>query len=113
MRSNEWIFAGIREALEGKDFESIEDANAFLQAKLESGDFSQKKKTVSASLEKAQDIMYDAWDAKEREQIDLAYKALEVPKDRADAYVLLSHEAAASHLLSRFLIDEFLTIGNE
>jgi tetratricopeptide (TPR) repeat protein len=96
MRSNEWIFDDIRKALEGKDFESMEDANAFLQAKLASGDFSQKKKTGTAPLEKAQDIMYDAWDAKGKERIDLAYKALEVSKDCADAYVLLSHEAAAS-----------------
>lgn len=95
MRSNEWVFAATREALEGKDFKSIEDANAFLQAKLAAGDFSPKKKTGMTPLEKAQDIMYDAWDAKGIERIDLAYKALAVSKDCADAYVLLAEEAAA------------------
>lgn len=95
MRSNEWVFAAIREALGGRDFERIGDANAFLQAKLAAGDFSQKKKTGTTPLEKAQDIMYDAWDVKGTDRIDLAYKALAVSKDCADAYVLLSHEAAA------------------
>ena len=96
MRSNERVFAAIREALEEKDFESIEDANAFLQAKLAAGDFSLKKKSGTTPLEKAQDIMYDAWDAKGKERIDLAYKALAVSRDCADAYVLLSHEASAN-----------------
>jgi len=96
MRSNEWIFSAIREALEGRDFESVEDANAFLQAKLAAGDFTQKKKTGSTPLERAQDIMYDAWDAKGSTRIDLAYKALAVSEDCADAYVLLSHEASAN-----------------
>jgi len=96
MRSNERVFAAIREALEGKDFTSIEDANAFLKAKLAAGDFSVNKKTGTTPLERAQDIMYDAWDAKGSARIDLAYKALAVSKDCADAYVLLSHEASAN-----------------
>jgi hypothetical protein len=96
MRSNEWVLAAIRKALEGEDFESIKDANAFLQAKLATGDFSSKKKTGMTPLEKAQDIMFDAWDANGAERIDLAYKALAVSKDCADAYVLLSHEASTN-----------------
>ncbi|MFA5269917.1 MAG: tetratricopeptide repeat protein [Methanoregula sp.] len=96
MRSNEWVFAAIREAFEGKDFASIEDANAFLQAKLADGDFSRKKKTGTTPLERAQDIMYDAWDAKGQERIDLAHKALAVSGDCADAYVLLSHEVSTT-----------------
>jgi len=111
MRSNEWVFAAIREALEGKDFESIEDANAFLQAKLASGDFSQKKKTGTTPLEKAQDIMYDAWDAKGKERIDLAYKALAVSKDCADAYVLLSHEASANLVEAIRFLEEGVSAG--
>lgn len=111
MRSNEWVFAAIREALEGKDFESIEDANAFLQAKLASWDFSQKKKTGTTPLEKAQDIMYDAWDAKGKERIDLAYKALAVSKDCADAYVLLSHEASANLVEAIRFLEEGVSAG--
>jgi tetratricopeptide (TPR) repeat protein len=40
--------------------------------------------------------MYDAWDAQGKVRIDLAYKALSVSDDCADAYVLLSHEAATN-----------------
>jgi tetratricopeptide (TPR) repeat protein len=96
MRSNEWVFAAIQKELDGKDFKSIEEANAFLQEKLASGDFSQKKKAGISPLEKAQDIMYDAWDATGKKRIDLAYKALSVSKDCADAYVLLSHEVSTT-----------------
>lgn len=106
MRSNERIFAAIREALEGKDFSGTEDVNAFLKAKLAAGDFDQITKTGTTPLEKAQDIMYDAWDANGQARIDLAFKALEVSGDCADAYVLLSHEAAADLAESiRFLED--------
>lgn len=111
MRSNERVLAAIREALEGKDFESIEDANAFLQAKLASGDFSQKMKTGTTPLEKAQDIMYDAWDAKGKERIDLAYKALAVSKDCADAYILLSHEASTNLAEAIRFLEEGVSAG--
>ncbi len=96
MRSNERILAAIREALEGREFTSTGDVNAFLKAKLAAGDFDQITKTGTTPLEKAQDIMYDAWDAKGQERINLAYRALEVSGDCADAYVLLSHEASTT-----------------
>lgn len=111
MQSNEWVFAAIREALEGKDFESIDEVNAFLQGKLAAGDFSLRKKTGTTPLEKAQDIMYDAWDAKGKEWIDLAYKALAVSKDCADAYVLLSHEAATSLSEAIRFLEEGVSAG--
>jgi tetratricopeptide (TPR) repeat protein len=111
MRSNEWVFAAIREALEGKDFESIDDANAFLQAKLAAGDFSKKKKTGTTPLERAQEIMYDAWNARGKERTDLAYKALEVSKDCADAYVLLAEEAAVDGAEVIRFLDEGVRAG--
>jgi tetratricopeptide (TPR) repeat protein len=111
MRSNEWVFAAIREALEERDFESIEDANAFLQAKLAAGDFVSKKKTGTTPLEKAQDIMYDAWNAKGSERIELAHKALGVSKDCADAYVLLAEEAAADGAEAILFLEEGVRAG--
>ena len=111
MRSNEPIFAGVQKALEGKDFESNEEINAFLQAKFAAGDFSQKKKAGTTPLEKAQDIMYDAWDATGKERIDLANKALSVSKDCADAYVLLSHEASTTLSESIRLLEDGVAAG--
>jgi len=111
MRSNEWVLAAVRQALEGRDFESIGDANAALQTKLAAGDFSEKQKTGTTSREKAQDIMYDAWGAKGKERIDLAYKALAVSKDCADAYVLLAEEAAADSAEAIRLLQEGVRAG--
>jgi hypothetical protein len=105
MRTNERALSGIHAALAGQQFASIEEANAFLQAQLASGGFPPVNKK-GAPLETAQDIMYDAWDAQGKERIDLAYKALSVSDDCADAYVLLSHEAATNVAESiRFLKD--------
>lgn len=111
MQSNESIFAEVQKALEGKDFKSTEEVNAFLQAKLAAGDFSQKKKVGTTPLEKAQDIMYDAWDATGKERIDLAHKALSVSKDCADAYVLLAHEASTTLAESIRLLEEGVAAG--
>lgn len=46
---------------------------------------------------KAQEVMYDAWDApNQRQRITLARKALDISPLCADAYVLLAQEAAGS-----------------
>jgi tetratricopeptide (TPR) repeat protein len=106
MRANERIFIDIQEALDGQQFESVDDVNAFLRAQLADGSFFPSEKKDATPLEKAQDIMYDAWDAKGKQRIDLAYRALSVSKDCADAYVLLSEEAATNSAEAmRFLED--------
>jgi tetratricopeptide (TPR) repeat protein len=50
--------------------------------------------TAATPLQKAQELMYRAVDARARRRIQLAKKALEVSPDCADAYVLLAEEAA-------------------
>ena len=55
-------------------FDSIEDANAFLQQAL--------------------DRMYAAWNATGRRRVQLARDALALSPNCADAYVLLAEEAA-------------------
>jgi tetratricopeptide (TPR) repeat protein len=48
-------------------------------------------------LKEAQDIIYDAWEVTDpKRRIALAWKALEISPDCADAYVLLAEEAASS-----------------
>jgi tetratricopeptide (TPR) repeat protein len=47
------------------------------------------------ALDRAQEIMYDAWEATTRQQrVTLAKKALKLSRDCADAYVLLAEETA-------------------
>ena len=111
MRTNERELSGIHAALEGQQFESIEEVNAFLRAQLASGGFPPVNKKSATPLEKAQDIMYDAWDAQGKERIDLAYKALSVSKDCADAYVLLAEEAAANIEESIRFLEEGVRAG--
>lgn len=74
-------------------FESIEEANAFLQDLLADG--GPLRRPPETDLERAQDLIYDAWEApKPRERIRMARKALEISPDCADAYVLLADETA-------------------
>jgi tetratricopeptide (TPR) repeat protein len=93
IRANERLFLDIHAAMDGKNFESIDKANAFLEELVAAGGPPRSKKITP--LRTAQDIMYDAWGAEGEERIELAHKALSVSKDCADAYVLLAEEAAA------------------
>jgi tetratricopeptide (TPR) repeat protein len=111
LRAGERALSGIHAALSGQQFESIEEANAFLQAQLASGGLFPERKLGTTPVEKAQDIMYDAWDAQGKERIDLADKALSVSKDCADAYVLLSHEAATTVEESIRFLEEGVRAG--
>ncbi|MFA6332776.1 MAG: hypothetical protein WCX22_07490 [Methanoregula sp.] len=94
MRANERVLSDLHAALADQQFGDIDEANAFLQAQLASGSFSPPRKNGTTPLERAQDIMYDAWDAEGKDRVDLARKALAVSSDCADAYVLLAEETA-------------------
>ena len=93
-RALEKSIGEIHRLMEGKKFNSIDEANAFLQEALSPG------KPLDAPprtpLEKAQEVMYRAWDATGRKRTDLARKALGISADCADAYVLLAEETARS-----------------
>jgi tetratricopeptide (TPR) repeat protein len=76
-----------------QEFDSADEANAFLQNLLNSGE--PLPSTARTPLQQAQDIMYDAWDTPSRSQrIKLAKRALSISEDCADAYLLLSEDAA-------------------
>lgn len=85
--------ADIGRLLAEQEFDSIDEANAFLEGVMASG--SMPKPSARTPLEKAQNMMYDAWEASSgRERVRLAREALEISPDCADAYVLLAEEAA-------------------
>ncbi|MFH1679854.1 MAG: tetratricopeptide repeat protein [Candidatus Eisenbacteria bacterium] len=74
--------------LEEKEFDSIEEANAFLRRQLpERGTPSLRTDTPR---EKAEELFYRALEAEGRLQIKLARQALATDSDCADAYVLLA-----------------------
>jgi tetratricopeptide (TPR) repeat protein len=92
-RVMERTFAEIDRFMAESDFKSLEEANAAIQARF-CGPMDAIPSTASTPLEKAQDLMYQAFDARGRRRIQLARKALEMSRDCADAYVLLAEETA-------------------
>jgi tetratricopeptide (TPR) repeat protein len=85
------MLQNIGKLLQEREFGSAEEANAYLQELLSSGGI---PAPVSLdSLERAQELMYDAWEASGPRRVKLARQALEISRDCADAYVLLAEEA--------------------
>jgi tetratricopeptide (TPR) repeat protein len=74
-----------------KEFASEAELNDALQAKF-TGSMDTIPSTASTPVERAQDLVYRATEARGRRQ--LARKALELSADCADAYVLLAEESA-------------------
>lgn len=93
-RAMEKSLADISKLLEGKEFNTAEEANAYLQNLLKSDAvLSPSKRTP---LENAQDLMYNAWECSGKQRVKLARQALEISEGCADAYVLLAQETAQS-----------------
>lgn len=86
----------IGKRLRGKEFESVEEAQAFLEEMLESAEGLQPiPAEPSTPLEEAQELIYEAFETgSHRKRVQLAKKALKVSSDCADAYVLLAEETA-------------------
>ena len=94
-RSMDKMMADVSRLLESQEFDSIEEMNAYLQQVLASGE--PIPSAVSrTSLEEAQELMYEAFEASGKRRIKLAREALAISEDCADAYVLLAEELARS-----------------
>ena len=96
--SLERTMADIGKILREQEFESAEEANAYIQELLTSGAFDpgrpRRPPEEMTPLEQAQELMYEAWEAPDRRAVQLARRALEISPDCADAYVLLAERAA-------------------
>jgi tetratricopeptide (TPR) repeat protein len=90
-RAMERAMADVERFLGESNFQNEEEANAALQARF-SGPIDRVASAAATPLEKAQDLMYHAFDARGRRRIQLARKALELSPDCADAYALLAEE---------------------
>jgi tetratricopeptide (TPR) repeat protein len=91
----EQLLGDITKMLEGQEFSSIEEANAFLQEVMAAG--VPVPTQEPSPLERAQELMYEAWEATGKRRLMLARQALEISEDCADAYVLLAGEAGSLH----------------
>jgi tetratricopeptide (TPR) repeat protein len=108
-RAMERLTAEVQRFTQGSLFESLEDANAALRRRF-SGPLDDLPSTATTPLEKAQDLVYRAFDARGRRRIQLARKALEVSADCADAYVVLAEHSHAPET-ARALYEEALAAG--
>ena len=80
--------------IQGREFESIEEANAFLQKVLKEGGL--PPAPADTPLLQAQQVAYDAMEATGRRRVVLARRALEISEDCADAWVILAGEERKS-----------------
>jgi tetratricopeptide (TPR) repeat protein len=87
-RLMEQQLAAVTRLLEEQDFETIEEANAFLKQLVERG--KPLEATLTTPLEEAQQLVFQALRAEGDERLALARRALEVSPDCADAYLLLA-----------------------
>jgi len=89
----EKMMRDLTKVLEQQEFESIEEANAFL--KQFTGKQIPEMPPEDDPLSQAQDLVYQAYEASSRKQaVKLARQALEISPDCADAYVLLAEADA-------------------
>ncbi len=95
-KPNEALMNQIHRELKDKNFESIEEANAFLQKLMEDGipKIDHSKLTNEA---KAQDLIYAAWEKNSKaDRVKTAKEALKIDPNCVDAYVLLAEDDASS-----------------
>jgi len=75
--------------IEGKEFDSIEDINAYLNQP------NRKKRKAAADKEKAQDIIFDAYNAKGKRRKELLKKALKLDPNHPDIYNIMGDDATS------------------
>jgi len=100
--------AAVGRLLAEKEFDSIEEANAYLQAAMAGGDLVAPGPTTP--LEEAQEVCYQAMESRGKRRLELARQALKISPDCADAYVLLA-EAAVDLPKARRLYEQAVQAG--
>ena len=104
--------ADIGRILRDQQFESMEDAQKFLDGMLKKNSGKMPKMPPKNKRDFAQDIMYEAWDTEDSdERIRIAHEALSVHPDCADAYVLLAEETAESQEEAKELYEKGVLAG--
>ena len=93
--------AGISRLLEGREFESLDDVNAYLHQVLAEGEGQLPEMEPRTPLERAQALVYQALEASGPRRIKLARQALAMSAECADAYVLLAEAAQDPHEMRR------------
>lgn len=82
-----------------REFASLDEANAFIQQQLVSGQL--LVAAPATRLEEAQELVYEALETSGPRRVQLARQALDCSPDCADAYVLLAEAARDPHEAQR------------
>jgi len=82
----------IQRMMAGRDFDSMDELNEFINSNVVGKEIPHQEDITP--LEQAQDLMYQAFAARGRKQLQLTRKALEICPDCADAYVLLAERCS-------------------
>jgi tetratricopeptide (TPR) repeat protein len=109
-RAMEKTMFDIGRLLEQQNFESIEEANAFLNQFVGAKHIPVSTENMTP-IERAQEKMYEAWDATGKRRVKLTEEALEISPDCADAYVLLAEETARSPEAALKLYEQGMQAG--
>ncbi len=109
-RAMEKTMSEITGLLEGQEFGSMEEAQAFLNEVLARGDLPSPPPPTTP-LGKAQEVVYQAVEATGEKRVELARKALRISGDCADAYVILAEETAHSPEEARELYERGVQAG--
>ncbi len=104
----EAALANLTRLTRSREFEDIEEMNAFLQQAIRNGQPPAALPTTP--LERAQDLAYKAWEAEGERRLELARQALALSPDCADAHVILAL-AAATPREARPLFEQALAAG--
>jgi tetratricopeptide (TPR) repeat protein len=89
----------VRRLVEGREFGSLEDLNAYLQEALTDGGGQLAPPEPRTPLERAQALIYQALEASGTRRTRLARQALAISADCADAYVLLAEATDDVHAI--------------
>lgn len=92
-RTMERVMAEMERFMARSDFDDLNQANQAMRERF-IGPFDEIPSTATTPLERAQDLVYLAFEARGRRRTQLARKALELSADCADAYVILAEQAA-------------------
>ncbi|MBP2242010.1 uncharacterized protein YecA (UPF0149 family) [Cytobacillus eiseniae] len=84
-------FQDVLKEIEDNQFDNIEEISDFLQARLDGGP--KPKKNNQSKKDKAQELIYAAFEAAGAERYKLAQKALELNPSHADGYTILAEQA--------------------
>jgi tetratricopeptide (TPR) repeat protein len=109
-RAMEKMTADLTRMMRDQEFKSIDEAQSYMEELLNSGGPLPSQRP-SSPLEKAQDLVYEAWEASGPDRLDLALEALDISEDCADAWIILAEEVAGSLHEARVLYAEGVRAG--